>query len=194
MNSRALVPVELRDRPYCLSVGFERRTVVKEMRGVADVSPLASGRPCIVVANDGEFVLLEPPILLPTARIQLDVEDIRACTGQNIWLTRSRQSLSLLRLGYLPDQSGNSWDREQQFKEEQARAKTKTPQRIGFPASSPVQHSKGEAGAMVGLYRRALESRARILGNQHPETIAASNRLAELLHRSGNKQEVQRRG
>ena len=50
------------------------------------------------------------------------MEDIRACTGQNIWLTRSRQSLSLLRPGYLQDQSGNSWDREQQFKEEQARA------------------------------------------------------------------------
>ena len=46
--------------------------------------------------------------------------------------------------------------------------------------------SKGDYDGAEPLYRRALEARERVLGREHPDTLASVNNLAALLYSKGD--------
>ena len=52
-----------------------------------------------------------------------------------------------------------------------------------------LYQSQGRYGEAEPLYRRALEARERVLGPEHPHTLATKNNLAALLSRTGRDEE-----
>jgi hypothetical protein len=51
-------------------------------------------------------------------------------------------------------------------------------------------HALGDAAEALPLFRRALEGRERVLGKEHPETLASVNNLAGCLQALGDVAEA----